>query len=225
MSLLNKTWLHQYSDYEEKTPISSKFKHHQRIWHPRLCSECGLKGYEENYTAIGKKPAWIRLSLQATGANPLSCTASKGGPTDLLLLNLSTAVLKDSWTCQTQGTATCLWSCEPNPPKIPARVRSHRSCRENVAGLCSDCSHCSPKDRIFAHELELSSRSCSLSSSTCCAYTGTNHVPHCGNVPATEPWAAPSIPGISALGKLSKAAHSKVENSVLWNKPSAKHTH
>lgn len=93
MSLLNKTWFHQYSDYEEKTPISSKVKYHQRTWHPGLYSECGLKGYEENYMAMGKKTTWIRPSLLATGPNPLSCTASKDGPTELLLLNLSTAVL------------------------------------------------------------------------------------------------------------------------------------
>lgn len=67
-----------------------------------------------------EKTTWIRPSLLATGPNPLPCTASKDGPTELLLLNLSTALLlKDSWTLQNQGTATCLWCCEPNPPKIP----------------------------------------------------------------------------------------------------------
>lgn len=43
--------------------------------------------------AMGKKTTWIRPSLLATGPNPLSCIASKDGPTELLLLNLSTAVL------------------------------------------------------------------------------------------------------------------------------------
>lgn len=70
-----------------------KSKNHQRTWHPGLYSECRLKSYEENYMAIGKKPTWIRPSLLATGPNPLACTASKDGPTELLLLNLSTAVL------------------------------------------------------------------------------------------------------------------------------------
>lgn len=35
MSLLNKTWLHQYSDYEEKTPIPSEVKEPSKNTAPR----------------------------------------------------------------------------------------------------------------------------------------------------------------------------------------------
>lgn len=139
MSPLNKTWFHQYSDYEEKTPISCKFKHHQRTWHPGLYSECGLKGYEENYMALGKIPTWIRPPLLATGPNPLSCSASKASPTELLLLTLSTAMLlEDSWTCQSQATATCLQTLPKSHPE------SEPTGAAQTTWLCSDCSGSSP---------------------------------------------------------------------------------